>query len=130
MFGNAEREMLSKNSKLRTQNLELRTFELILLPAEEIEREMTPDSLKICLITGDERRADAARGQSDQDIESKLANFGGVIMIASPHTVQNIGSRHPMGLRRSDHLAALGQVRHKSTFNSRPGASQEFMQYH
>ena len=91
---------------------------------------MTPDSLKICLITGDERRADAARGQSDQDIESKLANFGGVIMIASPHTVQNIGSRHPMGLRRSDHLAALGQVRHKSTFNSRPGASQEFMQYH
>ena len=91
---------------------------------------MTPDSLKISLITGDERRADAARGQSDQDIESKLANFDGVIMIASPHTVQNIGSRHPVGLRRSDHLAALDQVRHKPTFNSRPGASQKFMQYH
>ena len=90
---------------------------------------MAADRLKISLITGDERRADAARGQRDQDIENKLANFGGVIMLAFPHITQNVGSRHPVGLHRGDHLAALSQIRHKSTFKSRSRATQQFMQH-
>ena len=91
---------------------------------------MAADGLKISLITGDERRADAARSQGNQHIEGKFTHFGGVIMLAFPHITQNVGSRHPVGLSRRDHLAALDQVRHKPTFNSRPGASQKFMQYH
>ena len=98
-------------------------------PAEEIEREMAADGLKISLITGDERRADAARSQGNQHIEGKFTHFGGVIMLAFPHITQNVGSRHPVGLSRRDHLAALSQVRHKSTFKPRPRATQQLMQH-
>jgi hypothetical protein len=98
-------------------------------PAEEIEREMAADGLKISLITGDKRCTDAARGQRDQDIERKLANFCGVIMLTFPHITQNVGSRHPVGLRRSEHLAALSQVHHKSTFKPRPCATKQLMHH-
>ena len=129
LAGRDESGVLSGRTDVGDSCLKPLSSNLRLPPAEEIEREMAADGLKISLITGDERCADAARGQCDQDIETKLANFGGVIMLAFPHITQNAGSRHPVGLRRGDHLAALSQVRHKSTFNSRPGATKQLMQH-
>jgi hypothetical protein len=100
-----------------------------LLPAEEIEREMTPDSLKICFIIGYERRADAAGGQRDQYIESQFPKLVCLVVLPSPHDIQQLAGVDPMRFSGRDHLTSIHQIRHESTFKPRPRATKQLM-YH
>ena len=91
---------------------------------------MTPDSLKICFVADDDRRADATCSQSDQYIERQFSNLRGVIVFMPPDGAQHISRLQPVRLRRRENLASPQQVCDKSAFNSWSGATQQFVQHH
>ena len=124
--------VLSKNPKLRTQNPELKTFELRmrLLPAEEIKREMTPDSLKVCVVAGNQRRADAPRSQGDQHIEGQFPKLVYLVVLTSPHDIQQLAGVDPMRFSGRDNPAPIHQIHHEPTFKPRPRATKQLMRHH
>ena len=124
--------MLSENPKLRTQNPELKTSELgkTLLPAEEIESEMTPDSLKVCFITGNERCADATRSQGDQHVEGQFPKLVCPVVLTSPHDIQQLAGVDPMRFSGRDNMAPIHQIHHEPTFKTRPRATKQLMRHH
>ena len=124
----AEREVLSENSKLRTHNSKLSSQE-VLFPAEERKREMTPDSLKICFVASNQRRADAARGQRDQHIESQFAKLVPLVVLMTPHDIQQLAGMDPMRFSGRDNPAPIHQIRHEPTFKPRPRATKQLMQH-
>ena len=144
LFGKTERQVLSaaplrsswfwvltENPKLRTQNAQLKTSELRKrsLPAEEIEREIAADSLKICFVAGNQRCADAARSQRDQNIESQFPKFVRLVVLPSPHDIQQLAGVDPMSFSGRDNPAPIHQIRHEPTFKPRPRATQQLMQH-
>ena len=126
-----KKRVLSENQKLKTQNSEPRTQNLRvrLPPAEEIKREMAPDSLEIGFVTGYERRADAARGQGNQDIEGQLPKLVCLVMPTSLHDIQQLAGMDPMCFSGRDHLTSMHQIHHESTFKPRPRATQQLMHH-
>ena len=135
LAGNAERRVLRlvpNNSELLTQNSARPATQNSAqpsLPAEEIEREMTPDSLKVCLITGDERRADAARSQGNQHVEGQFTKLVCLVVLTSPHDIQQLAGVDPMRFSGRDNPAPIHQIRHEPTFKPRPCATQQLMQH-
>ena len=81
----ADREVLSSEGKPKTQNSELRTQNSAkpLFPAEEIEREMAADGLKISFVAGNHGRTDTARGQRDQHVECQFAKLVPLVVLTS-----------------------------------------------
>lgn len=51
-----------------------------LFPADERKGKMAANELKVCFITGNQRRANTACGQRDQDIEGQVSDLRGIIM--------------------------------------------------
>ena len=116
--------VLTENPKLTTSELRKRS-----LPAEEIEREMAADGLKICFVASNQRCADAARGQCDQDIESQFPKFVRLVVLTSPHDIQQLAGVDPMHFSGRDRLTSIHQIHHESTFKPRPRATKQLMQH-
>ena len=127
----ADREVLSSEGKPKTQNSELRTQNSAkpLFPAEEIEREMTPDSLKISFVASNQRRADAARGQGNQDVEGQLPKLVPLVVLMTPHDIQQLACVDPMRFSGSDNPAPIHQIHHELKFEPRPRATQQLVQH-
>ena len=90
---------------------------------------MAADGLKISLITGDERRADAARGQGDQHIESQFPKLVYLVVLTPPHDIQQLTGLDPMRFRGRDNLTPIHQTHHEPAFKPRPCATQQLMQH-
>ena len=125
---NAKKKALSfelgPSSPVHTQNSTKPLF-----PAEEIEREMAVDGLKISFVAGNDRCADAARSQCDQHIEGKLAKLVPLVVLTTPHDIQQLAGVDPMRFSGRDNPAPIHQIRHKPTFKPRPRATQQLMQH-
>ena len=119
-------ECLTQNSQLRTQNLPAER----LLPAEEIERKMATDGLKISFVAGHHGCADAARGQSDQYIEGQFPKLVSLVVLPSLHDVQQLAGVDPMPFSGRDNLAPIHQIHHEPKFKSRPHATKQLMQHY
>ena len=126
LTGKADWEVLTENpnSELKTQN-----SAKPLLPAEERKREMTPDSLKICFVASNQRRADAARGQRDQHVEGQFPKLVRIVVLTFPHDIQQLAGMDPMRFSGRGHLTSIHQIQHESTFKPRPRATQQLMQH-
>ena len=130
LAGNAERRVLSlvpNNSELRTQNSKLSAEGL--LPAEEIEREMAADGLKICFVARNHGCADAARSQRDQHIEGKLTKLVPLVVLMTPHDIQQLAGMDPMRFSGRDNPAPIHQIHYEPPFKPRPRATQQLMQH-
>ena len=90
---------------------------------------MTPDSLKICLITGDKRRADAARSQGNQDVEGQFPNLVPLVVLPTPHDIQQLAGMDPMRFSGRDNPAPIHQFHHEPKFEPRPRATKQLMQH-
>lgn len=90
---------------------------------------MTPDSLKVCFVAGNQRRADAARSQGNQDIEGQFPKLVYLIVLTSPHDIQQLAGMHPMRFSGRDNLASIHQIHHEPTFKPRPRATKQLMQH-
>ena len=101
----------------------------MLLPAEEIEREMAVDGLKISFVAGNDRCADAARSQRDQHIEGQFAKLVPFVVLTSPHDIQQLAGVHPMRFCGRDNLAPIHQIHHEPKFQPRPRATKQLMQH-
>jgi hypothetical protein len=102
----------------------------MLLPAEEIEREMAADGLKISFVTGNHGRADATCGQRDQHVEGQFAKLVPLIVLTSPHDIQQLAGVHPMRFSGRDNRAPIHQIHHEPTFKPRPRATTQLMQHY
>ena len=127
----AEMEVLSSEGEPKTQNSELRTQNSAkpLFPAEEIEREMAADGLKISFVAGNHGRADTTCGQRDQHIEGQFAKLVPFVVLTSPHNIQQLAGMDPMLFSGRDNLAPIHQIHHEPTFKPRPRATQQLMQH-
>ena len=85
---------------------------------------MAANGSKVCFVAGDDRRADAAGGEGDQDIKGQFSHFIGVIVFMHPDGAQHISRLQPVRLRRRENLASPHQVCDKSAFNSWSSATQ------
>ena len=90
---------------------------------------MTADGLKISLITGDKRRADAARSQGNQDVEGQFPKLVYLVVLTSPHNIQQLAGVDPMRFSGRDNLAPIHQIRYEPTFKPRPRATTQLMQH-
>jgi hypothetical protein len=127
-----ERGVLSTEEEPKTQNPELQTSELRerLLPAEEIEGEMAADGLKISFVTGNARRTDAARSQGNQHIEGQFPKLVYLVVLTSPHGIQQLAGVDPMRFSGRDNLAPIHQIHHVPTFKPRPRATKQLMHHY
>lgn len=91
---------------------------------------MTPDGLKISLITGDKRCADAARGQGNQDVEGQFPKLVPLVVLMTPHDIQQLAGMNPLRFSGRDDLAPMRQIRHEPTFKPWPRATNQLMQHH
>jgi hypothetical protein len=91
---------------------------------------MTPDSLKISFVAGNQRRADAARCQRDQHIEGKLTKLVPLVVLTTPHDIQQLAGVDPMRFSGRDNPAPIHQIHHEPKFEPRPCAAKQFMQNH
>ena len=73
---------------------------------------MTPDGLKISFVTGNDRRADAARSQGNQDVEGKFPKLVYLVVLTSPHDIQQLAGVDPMRFSGGDNPAPIHQIRH------------------
>ena len=101
----------------------------MLLPAEEIEREMAADGLKISFVAGNHRCADAARSQRDQHIEGQFAKLVPLVVLTTPHDIQQLAGVDPMRFSGRDNPAPIHQIHHEPTFEPRPRATKQLMQH-
>jgi hypothetical protein len=99
----------------------------MLLPAEERKREMTPDSLKICFVTGYERRANAARSQGNQYVKGQFSKLVRLVVLTSPHNIQQLAGVDPMRFSGRDYLTSIHQIHHESAFKPWPRATRQLM---
>ena len=113
-----EREVLSVELRKR------------LLPAEERKREMTSDSLKVCFVASNQRCTDAARGQSNQYIEGQFPKLVSLVVLPSPHDIQQLAGVYPMPFSGRDNLAPIHQIHHEPKFKPRPHATKQLMQHY
>ena len=90
---------------------------------------MTPDSLKVCFVTGNQRCADAARSQCDQHIEGKLTKLVPLVVLTTPHDIQQLAGVDPMRFSGCDNPAPIHQIHHEPTFKPRPRATNQLMQH-
>jgi len=120
------------SSELEDEEREILSAELRerLLPAEEREREMATDGLKIRFVAGDQRCADAARGQGDQYIEGQFPKLVPLVVLPSPHNIQQLAGVDPMPFSGSNNLAPIYQIHHEPKFKPRPHATKQLMQYY
>ena len=91
---------------------------------------MTPDSLKISFVAGNQRRADAARSQRDQHIEGKLTKLVPLVVLTTPHDIQQLAGVDPMRFSGRDNPAPIHQIHHETKFEPRPCTAKQFMQNH
>jgi len=101
-----------------------------LFPAEEIESEMTPDSLKVSFIAGNHGRADAARSQGNQHVEGKFPKLVYLVVLTSPHDIQQLAGVDPMRFSGRDNPAPIHQIHHEPKFKPRPRATKQLMQHY
>jgi len=90
---------------------------------------MTPDSLKVCFVAGNQRRADTARSQGNQHIEGQFPKLVYLVVLTSPHGIQQLAGVDPMRFSGRDNLAPIHQIHHEPTFKPRPRATKQLM-YH
>jgi hypothetical protein len=119
----------SAEFRVGSQNSELRTPREALFPAEERKREMTPDSLKICFVASNQRRADAAGSHGNQHIEGKLTKLAPLVVLTTPHDIQQLAGVHPMRFSGRDNPAPIHQIHHEPKFEPRPRATKQLMQH-
>ena len=91
---------------------------------------MAADGLKISLITGDKRCADAARSQGNQYIEGQFPKLVYLVVLTSPHDIQQLAGVDPMGFSGRDNPAPIHQIRHEPTFKPRPRATNQLMHHY
>ena len=91
---------------------------------------MTPDSLKVCFVTGNDRCADATCGQSNHYIEGQFPKLVYLVVLMSPHDIQQLTGVHPMRFSGGDNPAPIHQIRHEPTFKPRPRATKQLMQHY
>src|SRR6267143_3054279 len=132
----AERGVLSAeslgSSELEDEEREILSAELgeRSLPAEERKREMAADGLKISFVTGNHGRADAAGGQDDQYIESQFPKLVSLVVLPSPHDIQQLAGVDPMPFSGRDNLAPIHQIYHEPKFKPRPHVTKQLMQHY
>jgi hypothetical protein len=90
---------------------------------------MTPNSPKVVLIAGDHSGSNAARRQSDQDIERHFPEFVDVIMLTLPDAAQQLAGLYPMRLSRRDDPATVYQLSDKSKLDARSCAAQKLVNH-
>jgi len=88
---------------------------------------MTSDSLKICFITGYERRANAARSQGNQHVKGQFPKLVRLVVLTSPHDIQQLAGVDPMCFSGRDHLTSIHQIHHESTFKPWPSTTKQLM---
>jgi hypothetical protein len=90
---------------------------------------MAVDGFKISFITGNDRCADAARSQGNQHIEGKLAKLVPLVVLTTPHDIQQLAGVDPMRFSGRDNPAPIHQIHHEPKFEPRPRATKQLMQH-
>ena len=90
---------------------------------------MTPDSLKVCFVAGNQRCTDAVRSQSDQYIEGQFPKLVPLVVLMTPHDIQQLACVDPMRFSGSDNPAPIHQIHHELKFEPRPRATQQLVQH-
>jgi len=90
---------------------------------------MAADGLKISFVASDHCCADAARGQRDQQVEGQFPKLVYLVVLTSPHDIQQLAGVDPMRFSGRDNPAPIHQIRHEPTFKPRPRATQQLMQH-
>ena len=90
---------------------------------------MPSDGLKISFVTGNDRCADATRGEGDQDIKGQISQFISLIVFALSHGIQKVRCMDPLRLRRRQDLAPIHEIDHEPSLDPRPGATKQFMDH-
>ena len=91
---------------------------------------MTSDGLKISFVAGNHGRADAAGGQGNQHIEGQFPKLVSLVVLPSPHDIQQLAGVNPMPFSGRDNLAPIHQIHHEPKFKPRPHATKQLMQYY
>ena len=91
---------------------------------------MAADSLKVCFVAGNHGRANAACGQSDQYIEGQFPKLVSLVVLPSPHDIQQLAGVDPMPFSGRDNLAPIHQIHHEPKFKSRPHSTKQLMQHY
>lgn len=91
---------------------------------------MATDSLKVCFVAGDQRCTDATRSEGDQYIEGQFPKLVSLVVLPSPHNIQQLAGVDPMPFSGSNNLAAIHQIHHEPKFKPRPHATKQLMQHH
>ena len=90
---------------------------------------MAADGLKISFVAGNHGRADAARGQRDQHVEGQFPKLVSLVVLPSPHDIQQLAGVDPMPFSGRDNLAPIHQIHHEPKFKPRPRATKQLMQH-
>ena len=90
---------------------------------------MTTDSLKVCFVAGNHGRANATRGQRDQHIEGQFPKLVPLVVLMTPHDIQQLACVDPMRFSGSDNPAPIHQIHHELKFEPRPRATQQLVQH-
>ena len=90
---------------------------------------MTTDSLKVCFVAGNHGRANATRGQRDQHIEGQFPKLVPLVVLMTPHDIQQLACVDPMRFSGSDNPAPIHQIHYEPPFKPRPRATQQLMQH-
>ena len=102
----------------------------MLLPADEVKGQMAADDLKVRCVAGNDRGADAARSQGNQHVEGQFPKLVPLVVLTSPHNIQQLAGVDPMPFSGRDNLAPIHQIHHEPTFKPRPRATKQLMQHY